>query len=472
MRRNPGAKYIPGLLVAGAMMLCGTSSFAGGVSRHAIRGEKAFAVADATPNSTAHFSCELRSWTSTGLPCYGPDAIRKAYGLYDLIKAGTNGAGQTIVIIDAFGSPTVESDLAAFDAKFGLPAPPSFQQVPMPGSTPFDYSDFNQLGWAEETSLDVQWAHAIAPGANIVLVTAVTNSDADILAAQNYAIDNNLGFIISESFGESELALQQDGAEGAQILSDNEKSYRRARRHHISVLVSAGDDGAAGFDIDGNLQPVPVANYPASSPNVTSVGGTNLFFGTATHADPNGTYQGEVVWNDGFGAGGGGISKVFGLPDYQEDSLPKATRKALKGRRGYPDVAYNGGVYGGVIVHLGFLDTAFGPGNNGFYIFGGTSAGAPQWAGVAALGGQLAKRPLGFLNKRLYKLGARGVLAGLMHDVTVGDNSLAGVTGFPAGPGWDLATGWGTPNFGSKLSVLAGAGDDDDDEGDDGGSTE
>ena len=131
-------------------------------------------------------------------------------------------------------------------------------------------------------------------------------------------------------------------------------------------------------------------------------------------------------------------------------------------------MAYNGGVYGGVIVYLGFLDTAFGPGNNGFYIFGGTSAGAPQWAGVVALGSQLARRPLGFLNERLYRLGAQGVLAGLMHDVTVGDNGFLGVTGFAARPRWDLATGWGTPNFGRKLSVLAGArdGDRDDDRDD------
>ena len=262
MRRNAVVKYVPALLVAGAVLFLSPSSFAGGLSPYAIRGDKAFVLAGTGPDSTAHFGCELRAWSSTGIPCYGPDAIRKAYGLYHLIKSGNDGAGQTIVIIDAYGSPTVESDLAAFDSVFAVPPPPSFQEIRMAGTTPFDYTDFNQLGWAEETSLDVQWAHAIAPGAKIVLVVAATNSDADILAAQNYAIDHRLGFIISESFGESELALQQDGAEGAQILSDNEKSYRRARRHHISVLVSAGDSGAAGGDIDGNLQPVPVAQLP------------------------------------------------------------------------------------------------------------------------------------------------------------------------------------------------------------------
>ena len=240
-------------------------------------------------NATAHFGCELRSFTSTSVACYGPDAIRAAYGVKQLLANGIDGRGQTIVIIDAFGSPTAESDLGQFDALFGVPAPPSFKQIHMPGSTPFDYTDDNQIGWAQEVSLDIQWAHAIAPGAKIVVVAAVDNSDAAILDAQNYAISHKLGFIISESFGESEYALLQDGAEGRQILSDNEKSYRRARREHISVLVSSGDDGASTTDIDGNLVPFAAADYPASSPNVTSVGGTNLFFGTPDHADPNGT---------------------------------------------------------------------------------------------------------------------------------------------------------------------------------------
>ena len=426
--------------------------------------ERASVITDAT----AHFGCELRSFTSTRLACYGPDAIRAAYGVKSLLAGGIDGRGQTIVIIDAFGSPTAESDLAQFDTLFGIPAPPSFQQIHMPGSTPFDYTDDNQLGWAQEVSLDVQWAHAIAPGAKIIVVAAVDNSDAAILDAQNYAISHKLGFIISESFGESEYALLQDGVEGRQILSDNERSYRRARREHISVLVSAGDDGAATTDINGDLVPFAAADYPASSPNVTSVGGTNLFFGTPDHADPNGTYQKEVVWNDGFGAGGGGISRAFGIPDYQDEALSRSIRKSLKGFRGYPDVAYNAGVEGGVLVYLGFLDTAFGPGNNGFYIFGGTSAGAPQWAGITALANQLGGRPMGFLNTRLYDLGRSRALSFLMHDITEGDNSFAGITGFAATPGWDLATGWGTPDNGMVFHLIA-CRDDDFDGGDDDG---
>jgi subtilase family serine protease len=281
-------------------------------------------------------------------------------------------------------------------------------QIHMPGSTPFDYTDDNQVGWAEETSLDVQWAHAIAPGAKIVVVLAATNEDSDILDAQNYAIDHTLGYIISESFGESGLALLQDIPDGPQSLADNEQRYKRAAAGSISVLVASGDDGSAGTDADDNFQTFPVANYPASSPNVTTVGGTNLYFGKGKRADPKGTYQGEAVWNDEYGAGGGGISGHFAAPDYQKDLAPRGGPKGKPKFRGYPDVAYNAGVYTGVLVYLGFLDTAWGPGYNGFYAFGGTSAGAPQWAGIVAIANQKAGKPLGFLNPTLYGIGKKG----------------------------------------------------------------
>ena len=428
-------------------------------AQHIRSAEHADVIAGATPAATAHFGCELRPFNlSKGLFCYGPAAIRHAYGVDQLIAAGLDGTGQTIVIIDAYGSPTMEADLAAFDTIFGLPAPPSIQQIHMPGSTPFNNHDPNQLGWAEETSLDVQWSHAIAPGAKIILVAAATNNDPDILAAQNYAIKNHLGNVISESFGESELALLQT-VSGVKSIDDNEESLQGARDANISVLVSSGDSGPAETDSNNVLQTFPVASYPASSPIVTAVGGTNLFFGSATNADPNGTYQGEVVWNDGFGAGGGGVSMAFGTPNYQRNHLPLTTLTSLNGHRGYPDVAYNAGVVGGVIAHLGFFPPN-GPAN-AFYIFGGTSAGAPQWSAITSIANQSADEPLGFLNNRLYKLGERGVLNTVMHDITVGNNSFEGVTGFSATPGWDLATGWGTPNTGFVAKLTPGKGGND-----------
>ena len=410
-----------------------------------VRAERATPIPSVAPSTImAHFGCETRPFDlSAGLFCYGPGALRKAYGVADLIARGYVGKGQTIVIIDAYGSPTAEADLTAFDKVFGLPAPPSFRQIRMPGSAPFDNTDPNQVGWAEEVSLDVQWSHAIATGAKIIVVAAVTNNDQDILDAQNYAINHHLGHIMSESFGELEYL------ETPAILANNEKSYERAQDEDISVFVSAGDDGATGSDADGHLVLFSTPSYPASSPRVTTVGGTNLFFGTATNADPNGTYQGEVVWND-FGAGGGGVSKVFSTPKYQTKHLPRATLNSLNGFRGYPDLAYNAGVVGGVIVHLGFLPD---PADDGFYTFGGTSAGAPQLAAITAIANQLSGEPLGFINDNLYELGDEGVLRSVMHDITVGNNDFLGVTGFSATRGWDLVTGWGTPSRGFAFAL-------------------
>jgi subtilase family serine protease len=132
--------------------------------------------------------------------------------------------------------------------------------------------------------------------------------------------------------------------------------------------------------------------------------------------------------------------------------LAPIVRPPLRKSRGVPDVAYNAGVVGGVIVHLGFLPGF--PPSGAFFIFGGTSAGSPQWAGIIADINQAVGHQMGFLNNRLYKLGKSGKLAAIFHDITVGDNSFGGVEGFSALPGWDLATGWGTPNFGGLLKAL------------------
>lgn len=442
------------LLVLIAFAIAGTTvATAQTYSPMAIRADKAEIIPAVAPDATAHFTCELKPFDlSKGLFCYGPAAIRTAYGVDQLLNAGFDGTGQTIVIIDAFGSPTIDADLATFDQVFGLPDPPFFQQIHMPGSTPFDNTNADQLGWAEEVSLDVQWSHAIAPGANIILIAAVSDSFDDILAAQNFAIDNRLGHILSESFGASELGLNASPA-GQAIIAANEQSYKRAVEEKFSTFVSAGDNGVAGR-FNGVIQRVP--QYPASSAFVTTVGGTNLFFGSATNADPNGAYVGEVVWNDGFGAGGGGISSVFRRPNFQEH-LPQAALNTLNGHRGYPDVAYNAGVVGGVLVHLGFLPQ-FPTG--AFFIFGGTSAGAPQWSAISSIANQVAGRPLGNLNKSIYKMGRKGALNTLFHDVTIGDNGFAGVTGFPATTGWDLSTGWGTPNAGFVQQLAGDDGDD------------
>jgi subtilase family serine protease len=438
----------------------------------------------APKGATAKFSCETRffnvSLNTAGMPpCYSPQSIRAAYGIDKLIGLGNKGSGQTIVILDAFGSPTAQADLWEFDAKFGLPNPPSFNIVNMPGVQPFDNTDPNQIGWAQEVSLDVQWSHAMAPNANIVLVVAPSNSDEDLLAALNFAINKRLGDIISMSFGESEAFLTD--AAGQAMVQAWEKALQKARNHHITVLASSGDEGSTNaIDEFGDVLTFQNVNYPASSPNVTAVGGTNLMFGVGGKADPNGKYIGETVWNDepqGFmGAGGGGVSMFFRRPEYQRH-LGKSVREALNGRRGIPDVSINAGIVGGVVVKFGFLGAA-----SGFYIVGGTSAGSVEWAGVVAdLNQALNGGSLGFLNNKLYHIGRRGLNDhdggrpndSLFHDITVGNNGFCGfdadtfdvvcVDGFAATPGWDLATGWGTPNLKQLAKLLDDLCNDDDD---------
>lgn len=416
------------------------------------------------PDAAAHFTCELRAFATNAF-CFGPSAIRAAYGTDQLLNAGFDGTGQTIVIIDAFGSPTIDADLADFDALFGLPAPPSFQQIRMPGAPPFDPTNNDQVGWTVEIALDVQWAHAIAPGASIILVAGASDSFDDLLAAQNYAIDNRLGSIMSESFGGSELGLISS-ADGLAILQQEELSYKHAREAKMSVFVSSGDSGAAGV-FNGVIQRVP--QYPATSSFVTTVGGTALRFGTPTNAAPAapcpncpggiaGTYQSESVWDERGGAGGAGVSAFFELPNFQQH-LPKANLSAIGGNRAYPDVAYHAAAAGGVIVHIGTIA----PAANAFFLVSGTSSGTPQWAGLAAIADQIAGHPLGELNKKLYRLGRQGALNALMHDITVGNDNFAGVLGFPAAKSWDQVTGWGSPNAGLIQSLAT---DDDPDDND------
>jgi subtilase family serine protease len=439
-------RYAALTVCAAACLLASNASFAGKQLPGAIAADKV--TPSAQPNTKPVFTCETRPFDlSKGLFCYGPDAIRKAYGINTLIDKGLTGKGRTIVIIDAFGSPTVAADLVTFDGVFGLPDPPSFKVITMPGTPAFDPKNADMVGWTGEIALDTQWAHVVAPGANIILVAAKSDFDEDLIAALNYALDHHLGDVVSMSFGESESFL--GNPEGLDVIAAWESAFEKARKQHVTLFASAGDWGSTNpIDADGNVLPFKNISWPASSPLVTSVGGTNLFFGTATNADPNGKYQGEQVWNDPFGATGGGMSSLIDEPFYQQVAVGGSINKTLHKHRGIPDVAYNGGVVGGVIAVWGVQGGCC-------FIFGGTSAGAPQWAGIIADLNQARGRPMGFINERLYLLGGLGVLRELFHDVTAGDNAFAGVDGYSAKHGYDLATGWGTPNFGLLGATLA-----------------
>jgi len=380
--------------------------------------------------------------SAVGVPCYSPQEIRNAYGLTPVLNAGYTGAGQTIIIIDSFGSPTIEQDLQTFDAGYGLPDPPSFTVLAPLGTVPFDPTNSDQVGWAFETTLDVEWAHAIAPGADIVLLTSPVSETEGVqgmpefLDLEKYALDHKLGKIISQSWGATENTLFT--AAGQQVVKNFEAFYQRAEREKVTVLASTGDGGSANVDVNGNIYPFPTVIFPASSPFVTAVGGTSLF------ATTSGKHLFEIVWNDHISsAGGGGVSQQFSEPPYQE-SLPASVQTVLNNHRGIPDVAYNADGNTAILVYIGVFPN---PNNNGYYFIGGTSEGSPQWAGIVADANQLAGHPLGFLNPKLYALGANGEVSDFFHDVTFGSNAVNGVPGYNAAPRWDLTTGWGTPKL-------------------------
>jgi subtilase family serine protease len=409
----------------------------------------------------------LRNCQKAGT-CYGPDQIRVAYGVQPLLNKGITGAGRTIVIIDAYGSDTLSTDLTTFDAYFGLPNPTL--NVIYPDGPPLPTDPVNAAGWKGETSLDVQWAHAIAPGATIDLVVAKSNNDADILSATKYVSDHNLGDVVSQSFGEAEACMDPS------LLAQQHKLFQKMTDQDITLLASTGDDGAAQLACDGNSY-IKAISTPASDPNVTGVGGTDLIATPPTaNADGSiatvgGTYQSESVWNEtallgGPAASGGGVSSIYRKPAYQ--FLVPSLRTS--NMRWLPDVSYNAAVFNGVLV---VYTCEAGDANCGstvgqvFFRFGGTSAGSPQWAGLIALTDQLAHGRVGAINPELYILGASPSIAShFLHDVTTGDNSIPDltpflgapfgtpITGYPATPGWDASSGLGSPKADALVPAL------------------
>lgn len=372
------------------------------------------------------FSCQK---ATAAVQCYSPQALLKAYGIQPVLDAGITGKGKTIVIIDAFGSPTVQEDLDLFSAVFGIPST-TVQVVAPFGLLPFDPNDDNMVGWSGEIALDVESAHAVAPGAKIVLAVSKTNDDADIQKVLDYVVDHRLGDVISQSYGEAESCVDP------KILKAQHRAFQKAVLKGITVFASSGDDGAAQPSCDGTTL-VKEASSPASDPLVTSVGGTHL-----VASQPDGTYSSETAWNDEFGSSGGGYSKIYSRPFFQNGYVKNKAR-------GVPDVAYSGDVNGGLLIAWSAGDIA----NLGsIWIFGGTSAGSPQWAAMAALVDSKFG-PQGDINPLLYQIVARVEYSKVFHDVTVGNNTvteedadgnLVTITGFPATPKWDAVTGLGS----------------------------
>jgi subtilase family serine protease len=436
---------------------------AGKVHPNALRSPDAISAAAAGPGYGLR-TCQVG--LSVG-QCYDPFQVRHAYNIDTLINSGFDGRGKTIVILDAFQHPNIESQLAFFNSYYGLPQmnngadTPTFIQVAPDGLGPFD------PGWAEEISLDVAWSHAIAPGANIVLELAKDNYDTSLLSAFNDAVNNNRGDVISMSFGDSDVCA------GPDLINGWHQAFVNATRKGITIFASTGDQGAAQPSCDGNSWFLSTSS-PASDPLVTGVGGTELHAAdyclTLLGCNPNsnpapGSYISEIGWNEGYPFGdfqnvfsstiasGGGYSAVWDEPSYQQGTVHGGKM------RGEGDVSYNAAVLHGVLVYLNLPD-----GTVGWFRFGGTSAGSPQWAAITAIADQKAGHDYGFINAALYKIGQNAAdYANSLHDITSGNNSALEydinnnpviVTGYNAGTGWDPVTGLGTPKVSSVVAEL------------------
>jgi subtilase family serine protease len=379
-----------------------------------------------------------------GIQCYSPQEYEVAYGVAPLLSHGTDGTGETVVMPELAETPSssglvytdIRQDLAAFDSRFGLPAATLHVVNSIAGSkTPY-------LAGTEEVE-DAEMVHAITPGAalDVVLVpNDATSSSADFTAAITETVLAGVALhaaviSISGSYGEHFLTP----AEVAQMNA----ALEQARDQHVTVVAASGDTGAISDD-----GPPRQVSLPASDPLVLAVGGTTLdaFWRVEGHhvLPGGGTYLGEMAWNEGTDASGGGYSSLFARPAYQ-DGVAR-----IGATRGVPDVAANAD--SSTAMALDFSGDVLQPAT-------GTSAATPLWAGVIALADQEAGQHLGFVNPAIYAIARGPAYHRAFHDVVTGDNSVlwtTGVfTGYNAGPGWDPVTGWGSPDAQYLVPLLA-----------------
>jgi subtilase family serine protease len=406
-----------------------------------------------------------------GIACYQPKQIQRGFDLPALYRQkvrgkSADGAGQTIIIVDSYGSPTVGHDLKVFDTESGLPAPPSLQIIQPAGKVAPYQPNSNREGWAGETDLDVEYAHTIAPGASILLVETPTSENEgttgfpQIVKAEEYVIDHHLGGVISQSFSATEQTFPSK-----QSLLNLRGAYVDASRKGVTVLAASGDSGAADVRYNGNDYYLHrVTSWPDSDPLVTGVGGAQLHLNAA--GQPTGA---PSVWNDTYSvptnefiemdsgpnplAGGGGKSVIFSRPRYQY-----GVRNVVGDARGVPDISMSGACNGAADMYQSFKGQPA-----GWYPTCGTSEATPEFAGIVALADQVAGHPLGPINPYLYPLLAQhspGIV-----DITSGNNTVSftqggklhTVRGFDALPGYDLASGVGTVDARSFVYALANA---------------
>lgn len=345
--------------------------------------------------------------------------LRNAYGFDILQKAGTTGKDQTVVIVDACGDSTIKSDLRTFDSQFGLSDPKLTIQEPEGKPVP------SCTGWDVETALDVEWAHVVAPGAAIDLIVTANAGAQAMYLAWSYALKNNLGNQISDSWGGAGCGVKPcnntlgegigpctltNGTQGVNVGN----ILSTAKSKHVTVLAASGDGGAWGY---GTSAEEPV---PGGCQGVLTVGGTLL---TVTNS---GAYKSEYGWS---GSGGGYVTAPK-EPSYQVTAQIKDPYKLLA----KPDVSAIGG------TNVWVFDASSG----GWITVTGTSLATPLWAGFMADVNQIRAQnnysPAGFVNAFLYSViyTNKTLYKSDFHDVSGGNNGWAGAKG------WDPVTGLGS----------------------------
>jgi hypothetical protein len=345
-----------------------------------------------------------------------PAQVRHAYGFDQIsFNNGTvvgDGSGTTIAIVDAYDDPNIASDLHQFDVQFGLPDP-TFTKVNQNGGSSLPVAN---ASWAQEISLDVEWAHAIAPKASILLVEASSASEANLFAAVRYAASAPGVVAVSMSWGGGEFS--------GESISDS--TFQTPSGHPgVTFVASSGDSGAP-------------PSYPATSPNVLSVGGTTLNVNSA----------GAILSESGWSGSGGGISADESQPGYQRGVVTQTTNS-----RANPDVAYDADPSTGFPVYITYGNSASTP----WLQFGGTSDAAPQWAALIAIADQgRALAGLGSLDGATQTLPKLYALpSGDFHDITSGTST--GSPHFSAAAGYDLVTGLGSPVANRVVADLVGS---------------
>lgn len=361
------------------------------------------------------------SSSASGVPYYyNPSDIARAYGFKWPLSQGYTGKNITITVIDAYGDPNIQYDVSAFDNVSGLP--PINLQIMYPTGAVYDYNKT----WAIETATDVEWAHALAPSAKIVLMITTTATTVDLQAAVSKAVSEHIGNILSLSWGLAESKL------GDQALSTFSEIYKQAAQEHITVFAATGDAGA--YDGTSNI----TVNFPSSDPYVTAVGGTSLYPWNG------GFYQeawGGNLSGTSFGSGGG-YSQYFDKPYWQD---PYGYHNS---QRGVPDVSLNANPSTGMVVLSQGRE----------YKVGGTSIATPIWADVLAIMDQYFNESLGFVNPLFYEISRTQLYASAFADIPGGSNGY-----YTGTPGWDPVTGLGTPFVGKLInaskSILSPYGD-------------